>query len=118
MDAHHAGLEALEAGEIDAYFADQSILQFLRSDAKDPRSIGVEIAHIGAYPAYYVPITQHRSVLADEARFLGSRNTSWGQAIARTGAAAFYSTAWENTASRAVAAKLGLTPVGEDLGLF
>ena len=41
VDAHHAGLEALEAGEIDAYFADQSILQFLRADAKNPGALGV-----------------------------------------------------------------------------
>lgn len=40
---------------------------------------------------------------------------AWARAIAEAGAHPFYSTGWENTASRAVAARLGLIQVGEDL---
>ena len=42
---------------------------------------------------------------------------AWARAIARTGAQPFYSTEWQNSASRAVASKLGLVQVGEDLNL-
>jgi hypothetical protein len=41
--------------------------------------------------------------------------SAWARAISASGAHPFYSTRWDNRASRAVAAKLGLLLVGEDL---
>jgi predicted GNAT family acetyltransferase len=40
---------------------------------------------------------------------------AWAAAIAESGRIPFYSTTWENTASRAVAEKLALEEVGEDV---
>jgi GrpB-like predicted nucleotidyltransferase (UPF0157 family)/RimJ/RimL family protein N-acetyltransferase len=43
--------------------------------------------------------------------------TAWASAVRSLGATAFYSTSWDNLASRAVAARLGLTLVGADYHL-
>ena len=39
----------------------------------------------------------------------------WAAAVREQGAEPLYSTSWRNKASRAVARKLGLVPVGRDL---
>jgi predicted GNAT family acetyltransferase len=41
--------------------------------------------------------------------------SGWAHAVQRLGATPFYSTSWENVASRAVAVRLGFQPVATDL---
>lgn len=39
----------------------------------------------GLYPALWLPISQHPAALADEERFFGSREVSWGNVLGRMG---------------------------------
>lgn len=46
--------------------------------------------------------------------YAGMVSTAWAAAIRATGRTPFYSTSWENLASRTVARRLGLLPFGSD----
>jgi hypothetical protein len=49
--------------------------------------------------------------------YAGEVARAWAQAVREVGAEPLYSTSWKNTASRAVARKLGLVQFGSDLHL-
>jgi RimJ/RimL family protein N-acetyltransferase len=108
----HENAELLRGGDLDPWLEDIGSSEPLLALVREARAVSVCGSVRITAEAHEAGV--ETSAAARGHGFAVTVVAAWGRAVRELGAEPLYSTSWENTASRAVARKLGLVPYATD----